>query len=119
LYAIIREDLEMPPGKLSSQSGHAFLNAYIDSLAKRPDIAAHYQRDGIGTKVCLKAKNQDKLMQAYLACIDAGIPCSLIIDQHHIMPPHFTGEPIITALGIGPARKAEINHITKRFSLCK
>lgn len=109
----------MPPGKLSSQSGHAFLNAYLDSLAKRPDIAEFYQRDGIGTKVCLKADNQDKLLKAYEACKDAGIPCSLIIDQHHIMPPHFTGEPIITALGIGPARKHEIHHITKRFSLCK
>src|SRR5207244_2222749 len=102
-----------------SQSGHAYLNSYLESLSRRPDIAAFYQRDGIGTKICLKADNQDKLLRAHEACKEAGIPCSLIIDQHHIMPPHFTGEPIITALGIGPARKSEIQHITKRFSLCQ
>lgn len=109
----------MPQGKLASQAGHAFLNAYLESQEQRPDIARFYQRDGLGTKVTLVAKNQEQLLKAYEACKQAGIPCSLIIDQHHIMPPHFTGEPIITALGIGPARKHEIHHITKRFSLCK
>lgn len=109
----------MPPGKLGSQAGHAYLNAYLSSQEKRPDIAAFYQRDGLGTKCLLEADNQDKLLKAYYACLEAGIPCSLIIDQHHIMPPHFTGDPIITALGIGPARRDEIHHITKRFSLCK
>jgi len=109
----------MPPGKLSSQSGHAYLNAYLQAQQQRPEAAAHYQRDGIGTKVCLKAKNQEQILKAYEAAQAQGIPCSLIIDQHHVMPPHFTGEPIITALGIGPARKDEIRNITKRFSLCQ
>lgn len=109
----------MPPGKLASQSGHAYLNAYLQAQQQRPEAAEHYQRDGIGTKVCLKAKNQNQILQAYEAAKAQGIPCSLIIDQHHVMPPHFTGEPIITALGIGPARKDEIRNITKRFSLCQ
>jgi len=109
----------MTPGKMASQAGHAYVNAYVNSLTERPDIAEFYQRDGIGTKVKLVAKNQEQLLRAYEACKAEGIPCSLIIDQHHIMPPHFTGEPIITALGIGPARKHEVKHITKRFSLCK
>lgn len=109
----------MPPGKLASQAGHAFVNAYLQSLKQRPDIAEFYQRDGIGTKVTLVAKTEEKLLTAYELCLAQGIPCSLIIDQHHVLPPHFTGEPIITALGIGPCRKDEIHHITKRFSLCK
>lgn len=109
----------MPPGKIASQAGHAYVNAYINSLNQRPEIAEYYQRDGIGTKVCLVAKNQDQLIRAYELAQAQGLPCSLIIDQHHVLPPHFTGEPIITALGIGPARKDEIHHITKRFSLCK
>ena len=109
----------MSTGKTSSQTGHAFLNAFIDSTQKRPDVAAFYQRDGIGTKCCLTAKNQDALIQAYERAIEAGIPCSLIIDEHHVMPPHFDGKPIITALGIGPARRHEVHHITKRFSSCK
>lgn len=120
LYAITRGDLEMSTGKLAAQAGHAYLNAYLKALNERPEIAEFYQRDGIGTKICLKAKNQDALLKAYEAAKEAGLPCELIIDQHHIIPgTDFTGEPIITALGIGPARKHEIHHITKRFSLCQ
>lgn len=119
LYAIVRDDLSMPPGKLASQAGHAYLNSYLESMTQRPDVAKFYQRDGIGTKVCLKAKNQDAILKAFQAAQAAGIPCSLIIDEHHVMPPHFTGAPIITALGIGPARKEEVREFTKRFSLCQ
>lgn len=108
----------MPPGKLASQAGHAYLNSFIAASRANPEIENLYQPDGLGTKVCLRAKNQEALLKAYKAAQEAGIPCSLIIDQHHIMPPHFTGDPIITALGIGPIQKASIHHITKRFSLC-
>ncbi len=108
----------MPPGKLASQAGHAYLNSFIAASRANPEIEDLYQPDGLGTKVCLKAKNQEQILKAYERAKEAGIPCSLIIDQHHIMPPHFTGDPIITALGIGPIRKADIHDITKRFSLC-
>lgn len=107
----------MPSGKLAAQAGHAYLNSYLASLTSRPEIAAAYQRDGVGTKVCLEASNEFRLLRAYEEAQRAGIPCALIIDQHHILPPHFTGDPIITALGIGPARKGEIHPIVKRFSL--
>jgi PTH2 family peptidyl-tRNA hydrolase len=109
----------MPPGKLASQAGHAYLNSFLTSQQERPDITDFYQRDGIGTKLCLEAKNQDALLKAYHAVQAAGIPCSLIIDEHHVLPPHFDGSPIITALGIGPARKHEVHQITKRFKLCQ
>jgi PTH2 family peptidyl-tRNA hydrolase len=109
----------MPSGKLASQAGHAYLNSFLKSQQERPDIAEFYQRDGIGTKLCLEAKNQDALLKAYHAVQAAGIPCSLIIDEHHVLPPHFDGSPIITALGIGPARKHEVHQITKRFKLCQ
>ncbi len=73
----------------------------------------------MGTNVCLKAKNLNAIERAYEEAISAGLPCDLIVDQGHIMPPYFTGEPIITALGIGPCRRSDIEHITKRFSLVK
>lgn len=117
LYAIIRGDLQMPPGKMASQAGHAFVNSFNKSLQERPEITQFYQRDGIGTKVTLVAKNQEKLLAAYEYAKAAGIPCDLIIDQHHVLPPYFDGSPIITALGIGPARRDEVHHITKKFSL--
>lgn len=113
----MRGDLNMPSGKLTAQAGHAYLNAYIEASRIRPEIAAAYQATGLGTKVCLVASSEFRLLRAYEEARQAGLPCALIIDQHHVYPPHFDGSPIITALGIGPARKDEVRSITKRFSL--
>lgn len=113
----MRGDIFMPVGKLIAQAGHAFLDAYNSALISHPEAAAAYNRNGNGTKVCLRASSEFKLLRAYDEAQRAGLPCSLIIDQHHVCPPDFNGEPIITALGIGPARRDQINFITKRFSL--
>lgn len=107
----------MPPGKLAAQAGHAYLSAFTHAQTTHPEIAARYHRDGIGTKVCLVASSEFRLLRAYEDAKRAGLPCALIIDQHHVLPPHFDGSPIITALGIGPARQADVRPITKRFSL--
>lgn len=106
----------MAPGKMAAQAGHAYLGAFREAMRLRPQIAEDYDRDSNGTKVCLIARNERELIRAYEEAQRAGVPASLIIDQHHILPPHFTGEPIITALGIGPARKEEARPILKRFS---
>ena len=119
MYAILRGDLQMTPGKSSSQLGHAFKLLTKNIIEDDPQTASEYFSDGVGTNVCLKAKNLNSIERAYQEAISAGLPCDLIIDQGHIMPPHFTGEPIITALGIGPCRRSDIEHITKRFSLVK
>lgn len=116
LYAIIRRDLNMPPGKLAAQAGHAFCDALDIAAQSCPDISSLYRTGRHGIKVCLAAKNEHAILRAYEEAQRAGIPAALIIDQHHILPPHFDGSPIITALGLGPARRSEINHITKRFS---
>jgi len=73
----------------------------------------------MGTNVCLVAKNENQLIQAYDAAIAAGLNAVKIIDEHHIMPPYFDGRPILTAIGIGPARRSQIHHITKKFSVYK
>ena len=70
----------------------------------------------MGTNVVLKAKNLSAIERAMHDAEAAGIPCALITDAGHIMLPHFDGSPIITALGIGPCRREEIEHITKRFN---
>lgn len=119
MYAIFRSDLDMSPGKMSAQAGHAFAICYENALIERPDITAQYKGTGNGTKICMSAKNLGQLIRAYRDCISAKIPCELIIDRGHILPPHFNGDPIITCLGIGPAYKEEIAHITKRYTLIK
>lgn len=117
MYAIYRADLEMTPDKLAAQTGHAFINAWDEARKQRPEIAAQYKGTGNGTKIIMYSKNLHQLIRAYRDCNQANVPCSLIIDRGHIMTPHFDGNPIITALGIGPVYKDEIAHITKRYTM--
>ena len=120
MYAILRGDLNMSPGKSASQAGHAFKLLTKQIITEHPVLAADYFSDGdMGTNIVLKSKNQFQLERAFHEAKAAGIPAELIIDSGHIMPPHFDGSPIITALGIGPARREQINHITKRFNCVK
>ena len=119
LYAIVRSDLDMSPGKLASQAGHAYLNSFLKCLAADPQLAQEYQGySGTGTKVCLQAPLH-KLNTAWEQALELGIPCDMIIDSGHVMLPHFNGDPIITALGIGPILRKDIHRITKRFKVVK
>lgn len=115
-YAIVRGDLDMPSGKLAAQAGHAYTDSLFDAWINEPERALAYRdRTRGGSKVTVKAKNVSQMMKAYSAAKAAGLPCSLIVDQHHILPPHFDGNPIITAVGIGPCTKEECREITKKF----
>lgn len=119
MYAILRADLNMTAGKMAAQAGHAYLDTFHRCQEINPERADEYGQDGHGTKIALYAKNQTQILQLYESAQAAGIPCALIIDSGHVMLPHFDGNPIITALGIGPARRSEIHHLTKKLSLIK
>jgi peptidyl-tRNA hydrolase, PTH2 family len=106
----------MTPGKLASQAGHAFLGAFLqcpDSL-----IRAEYHKDfpySPGSKICLKARNLDQLLRAEHAATAAGLSVFRVVDSG--CEDFFGGQPIITALGIGPATKEQARHITKKLQL--
>jgi len=104
----------MTPGKIASQAGHAYLQSFLK--ADR-DIQLAYHADGIGTKIALQSRAFYDLLWAQHLCVQKGLPHALIVDSGHVMLPHFDGSPIVTALGIGPVRRAEIGHITDRFKL--
>jgi PTH2 family peptidyl-tRNA hydrolase len=117
MYAIVRGDLEMTPGKMAAMTGHAFKLLTRNLHNTNPALEEAYFADGMGTNVILKAKNEHAILRAYEEAQKAGLSAALIVDEHHIIPDTaFTGEPIITALGIGPATREQIQHITKRFS---
>jgi PTH2 family peptidyl-tRNA hydrolase len=105
----------MDVGKSASQAGHAYLGAFINS---DPSIQAEYHSDfpqSPGTKVCLRAKNLDHILRAETEAKTAGLSTFLVTDSG--CPNFFNGEPIVTALGIGPATKEQTKQITKRFQL--
>ncbi len=105
----------MSAGKIASQAGHAYLCAFLRCQEINPKIVREYLKDLPGTKVCLKSKNLDTLLRAKAEAEASGIPCSLIIDSG--CPNFFDGQPIITAIGLGPANESQIKHITRRFQL--
>lgn len=106
----------MPAGKLAAQAGHAYTDSLMNALKSHPDNVEKYRNlQSGGSKVTLKCKNEMQLIKAYIQAKSEGFPCALIVDQGHILPPHFDGSPIITALGIGPCKKEDIKHITKKF----
>jgi peptidyl-tRNA hydrolase len=105
----------MSPGKIASQAGHAYLGAAVRA---NPAILAEYHADfpgSPGTKVCLQTDSVDKLMIALGKAQEAGIPHFLVVDSG--CPNFHGGKPTITALGLGPARRAEISNITRKFKL--
>lgn len=107
----------MSPGKAASQAGHAYLGAYIQALQLNPQLAADYSAEhptSPGTKVCLEG-NLNAIMRAKDEAERLGIPHFLVIDSG--CSNFFDGQPTITALGIGPAKKHDIQSITRRFQL--
>jgi peptidyl-tRNA hydrolase len=117
MYAIFDKSLEMSPSKLSAQTGHAFCLALKEARKKDPDIEDRYMGTGNGTKVLMYAKNESGLIRAFKEAKAAGFPCALIIDRGHVLLPHFDGNAIITAVGIGPVYEDEARAITKRYTL--
>ena len=112
---MVRTDLGMSAGKIASQAGHAYLGAFLKCQESNPQILAEYLADFPGTKVCLRSKNLDSLLRAQAEAESSGISCSLITDSG--CPDFFEGKPIITAIGLGPAKEIQIKHITRRFQL--
>lgn len=103
----------MSVGKAASQSGHAFIGAFLKADNARQ---SEYHRDGIGTKICLAAPSLQKLRWIFQEASDLGLPCTLIEDTGHNTC--FHGVPTITAVGIGPIRKSEFP-ILKHLALAK
>lgn len=106
----------MPPGKLAAQAGHAYTDALWACLDQAPDQAHAYRTTVLGgSKVTIQAKNLGQLERAARECAEAGIPHAVVTDSGHVLLPHFTGAPVVTALGIGPVTRSQCRHITKRF----
>ena len=104
----------MPAGKAASQAGHAFLDSYISADQELRDI---YRLDGHGTKVALVALDLAAIERAHADAKRLLLPCALVTDSGHVLPPHFDGSPVVTALGIGPVTRWQAAEITDRFTL--
>ena len=106
----------MPAGKLASQASHASCQSLIKYLIRNPSELERFDREGhSGSRIIISAKNTTKLLAAFEQAKAADLPCAVFEDEGHVLLPHFTGAPVLTALAIGPAPRAAMREITKRF----
>lgn len=105
----------MSEGKKVSQAGHAFLGSFI--LSDRETQLKYHTNypQSPGTKVCLQVDNLDQLLLAENAAKEIGLSFFKVVDSG--CKNFFNGQPIVTALGIGPATMGQIKHITGKFKL--
>ena len=106
----------MSPGKLASQAGHAFLGAFLQ--CRDPSVLAEYHRhfpQSPGTKVCLAVRSLAELFRVEQTAQAAGIAVFRVVDSG--CENFFGGQPVITAVGIGPATRAQVLNITKKLKL--
>lgn len=101
--------------KAASQAGHAFLDSF---LSASPEITKAYLDDG-GTKIVLAVPDEASLWKVYRQAVAAKLPCAMVIEEHHIMPPSFDGSKIPTAVGIGPVLREHAKPITGELPLMK
>lgn len=105
----------MTAGKAASQAGHAFLDSF---LTASPDLTRAYLADG-GTKIVLTVPDERALCDIFHKAKLAALPCAMVIEQDHIMPPSFDGSPIPTAIGIGPIERSRARALTKGLPLMR
>lgn len=105
----------MTAGKAASQAAHACLDSFI---VAPPEIAKAYLADG-GTKIVLSASSERELCDLYHKARMEKLPCAMVIESGHVMPPIFDGSPIVTAIGIGPIERARVRHLMRDLPLMK
>ncbi len=109
---IIRSDLEMGKGKLAAQAAHASLMSYFEAESLDRSLVKQWLQQG-EKKIVLKADGETMLRRLYEAFRYKKIPCALVTDAGLTeLPPGS-----VTALGIGPWKKSELDPLTSALKL--
>lgn len=107
----------MSPGKIASQAGHAFVGAITTAQQQSPHLVSHYHKDlpSPGTKVVLACPDQQELLRVQRDCCDHAVPHFLVVDSG--CENFYGGQPIATALGVGPVTKSKARKLLGKFKL--
>jgi peptidyl-tRNA hydrolase len=112
MVAIFRADLDLPPGKLAVQAGHAFLTAWRNAYASDEDSALDYAND-MQTKIVLLAPDLATLERIEAKAKKRGVHTALITDAARTV----LLEPTVTVLGLGPMSKTDCNALTRGLEM--
>lgn len=104
---LVREDLNLPKGKLAAQSSHASVDATLKSDKKIVDL---WKKEG-GKKIILKVSGEKELLECKEMAEDLGLKTALIIDAGHTVVEPGTK----TCLGIGPDIDEKIDKVSGKL----
>ncbi|MCD6381532.1 MAG: peptidyl-tRNA hydrolase [Candidatus Aenigmarchaeota archaeon] len=106
---VVRQDLNMPKGKLAAQVAHASLESALISDKKKVE---EWRKNG-SKKVVLKVKDLRELRKYLIDAKRAGLKVQLIKDAGNT----FFKLPTITCLGIGPDEDKKMDEIVGDLKL--
>ena len=106
---LVRQDLNLPKGKLAAQVAHAS----VDALMKTDKKTADEWRKAGARKIVLKVADEKELFKYKNMAEDNGLKTALIKDAGHTVVEPGT----ITCLGIGPDEEGRIDRVTGKLKI--
>jgi len=106
---LVRQDLNMPKGKLAVQVAHASVDAVLKSKKK---VVKFWKSQGM-KKICLKVKDLDELYTFVNAAQEKALQTAVITDAGKTV----FKEPTTTCAAIGPENSEKIDLITKDLKM--
>jgi PTH2 family peptidyl-tRNA hydrolase len=106
---LVRQDLNLPKGKMASQAAHASVEAV---LRAKKELVKSWRKEGMG-KIVLKVKDDKELYKYVQQAKDEGITTSIITDAGHTVVEPGT----VTCAALGPDTAENIDRIISELKL--
>ena len=106
---LVRQDLQMPKGKLAIQSCHASVEAVLQS---EKENIKQWRKEGM-KKIILKVKDKKELLYYLQLAKDSGFVTALITDAGKT----FFETTTTTCLAIGPDNEEKLDKLTGNLKL--
>lgn len=104
VWLLVREDANIPYGKLVAQAGHGVWGVLGNQLSTNPELLKSWSDSGAAVGV-LSIANLVDMRQAYKASLQAGLGACFIVDAGRTA---FGGRATPTVVGIGPCRRCDL-----------
>ncbi len=112
LVVVVRDDLDLSPGKMAVQVAHAAVSCALKARRRRDGLFSKWHREG-QRKVVLRAADLEELRDLEAAAVGKDLVAVLIQDAGLTeVPPGTT-----TCLGIGPGQEDLVDRVTGNLRL--
>ncbi|KAJ8084280.1 hypothetical protein PM082_003048 [Marasmius tenuissimus] len=107
MVLIVRNDLKLPPGTISTHCGEATLKCFKALSNANPQLVRHWERTG-QAKIALKGKSEDEILELEAIAKSLNLCARAVYDKE-------LGAK--TILAIGPAPVPLVNEVTGKLRL--